>query len=254
MQADLDGRTPVQAGRVGEIHTWKNTHAKFFYSRQASSDIEVPSRAAGIRGSRPHLGRLSVCRRLLIVLAAVTLAGCGDEPAAGAPESRRADGPLDSGSRTGAAQPVDRRHKFAFGWIVLRNRSRTDAVLERVRLVRRSAGLHVHRVYAAGERRGVEYVGTSRRWPPPEIDLEAFKRVRGFVVRGRDTEVTEPVAGTAITVVMTARRRGRLGFEGVAIDYRVGKRRYREVFPHFFYACVETRRRCSAPLRVREGS
>lgn len=167
--------------------------------------------------------------RLLLVFA--SLAGCGNG---------LGNGPLDAEtSGAGYSQPVDVGERFSIGLPLLGNLGEQDAIVEQVRLVGVTGpldvlGLRTRPFPDDGPTLSFGMYG----FPPTEKPSHDASRVN--VVPG-DPELTE--AGTPLDVLqlvigVMATAPGIAAANGVEVTYRVGNKRYRELWKDAFELCA----------------
>jgi hypothetical protein len=147
---------------------------------------------------------------------------------------RTMGGPLacqGCGGGTGA-MPVSVGERVSFGLVYLRNHGSAPAVLERVRVLNATPGLVVLGALAVELSEGGS-VGVSREFPPRD-PRGRVHRLRGYTInRTHGKEETSQVI-----VGLTVARNGEFSFHHIAVDYRVGKQRYRAIFHESLGLCA----------------
>jgi hypothetical protein len=159
------------------------------------------------------------------------IVGCGDG---------LGDGPLDGSDSGGAySQPVDVGERFSIGLPLLGNLGAKDAVVEEIRLLRVTGPLEIlglrTRPYPDG---GPTISFGMYGFPPteePSHDPTEVNVVTGSPER-RPDEAPEQVLQLIFGVNATAP--GIAGNRGVEVTYRVGDKRYREVWNDAFELCA----------------
>jgi len=152
-----------------------------------------------------------------------------------------APGPLacpDACPRLALAFPVDVHRPFTYGLLLLRNRGRAPAVLERVRPGELTPGMRLVGAVVVPVARNPWHVTADdhARFPPANL-VGRVRALAGYAVaptRGPG-DALEVLLGFVLT------RAGRFGFRDLAVEYRVGERRYRAVFPYRLRVCAPAR-------------
>jgi hypothetical protein len=143
-----------------------------------------------------------------------------------------------TGSETGARFDVGK--PFSFGYVLLRNHGRTPARLERVRILGVTGGLELLGIQArpVPDQQGKGMFLEAFGYPPPEWPSQPLAGQRfvpvgtTFEPSGNPNEGLELVIGVRATTAGVARARA------VEFTYRVGGKRYREVYDGSMYLCV----------------
>jgi hypothetical protein len=152
------------------------------------------------------------------------------------------DGPID-GAENGLAyaQPIDVGRAMSVGITSLFNDGKEPAVVERVRLLGVSGGLELvgvgTRLFPQGD------VGTFAGdfgFPPERYPTKPLAEQNVLPVATLFNETTgEPNDGLQLVIGVRATKPGISAYRAVEVDYRVGRRHYRELFPHnYVHLCA----------------
>lgn len=151
------------------------------------------------------------------------------------------DGPVSAGtgtSETGQRLPIGER--VSFGYVLLTNTARTPATLESVRVLGVTGGLELlgirSRAVPDEQGRGM-FLGVAgyppNSWSSTSLETHHVVPVaRTFSENGNPNEGLELVIGVRATKPGVARARA------VEFTYKVGGRRYREVYDGAMYLCA----------------
>lgn len=137
---------------------------------------------------------------------------------------------------------------FTYGLPVVFNAGDDPAVLSDIEPVDPSPGLHVVHTRIGGSERKL-FAFSSGRWPDPELFTDLHP-VRGFVVHPQRVKGWD--RGVQLIFVLRAEDPGRYEFDAVAVEYRVGDSKHRDVLEIGLGVCVtKTRKlpnkRCNDP-------
>ena len=145
-------------------------------------------------------------------------------------------GPLacDVCDETFVGAPTRMNHAESFGSVTLENRGSSPARLEAVRLVQADDEIDLVGALVVVPSGEEPLIGSQRGYPPRQPGGTTH-RVEGFV---------------QILIGARIRRNGHFGFRGVAVDYRVGWRRYTAVFEHGLGLCAPPPRDACRPSAV----
>ena len=157
------------------------------------------------------------------------------------------DGPLDGGVGTIQGQRLEVKQPYTWGSTLLLNKAKRPARLERVRLLGVTGSLEllaVHTRPVPDERGQGLYLGDAgfprADYPTrPLAEQNVVPVPTTFSPEGTPYERLQVVLGVQVGEPGVAR------FEAVEITYKVGGRRYREVFEDSVYLC--------APVDVYKG-
>ena len=150
------------------------------------------------------------------------------------------DGPLDGGVGTEQGQPLDVKQPYTWGSTLLLNEGKKPAVVERVRLLGVTGSLEllaVHTRPVPDERGQGLYLGDTGF---PRADYPSRPLAEQNVVPVPTTFSPEgtPYERLQIILGIQVNEPGVARFEAVEITYKVGGRRYREVFDDSVYLCA----------------
>jgi hypothetical protein len=139
-----------------------------------------------------------------------------------------------SGLRLAVGQPV------SFGHVLLRNRSKTPAKLESVRILGMTGGLELLGVRARqipdGQGKGI-FIGILG-YPPPDWPSEPLEREHLIPVGKSFFEDGDPQEGLELVIGVRATKPGVARARAVQFTYTVGGRRYSEVDEGSMYLCA----------------
>ena len=180
---------------------------------------------------------VAVFAPLALVAGAAWFAGRSGE------SGRAVGGPLAclSCAEERSSIPARRNAPVSFGLVALVNRGSKPAVLEGVHALNRTPGMEVVRALVSRPRG----IGLVHGYPEPDA-ANPLRPVAGFVVPPDGTDQ----AAFQVILVLRIAQDGRAWFRHVAVDYRVGDRKYRAVFPESVALCtaaLDRRRRCALP-------
>jgi len=150
------------------------------------------------------------------------------------------DGPLDGGVGTEQGQPLEVKQPYTWGSVLLLNKGDKPATLERVRLLGVTGSLEllaVHTRPVPDERGQGLYLGDTGF---PRTDYPTRPLAEQNVVPVPKTFSPEgtPYERLQIILGVQVREPGVARFEAVEVTYKVGGRRYREVFDDSVYLCA----------------
>lgn len=152
------------------------------------------------------------------------------------------DGPLDGGVGTIQGQRLEVKEPFTWGSTLLLNKGKKPAKLERVRLLGVTGSfelLAVHTRPVPDERDQGLYLGDTgfprTDYPSrPLAEQNVVPVPTTFSPEGTPYERLQIILGVQVGEPGVAR------FEAVEVTYKVGGRRYREVFRDSVYLCAPT--------------
>jgi hypothetical protein len=150
------------------------------------------------------------------------------------------DGPLDGGVGTEQGQPLEVKQPYTWGSTLLRIDGKKPAVLKRVRLLGVTGSLEllaVHTRPVPDERDQGLYLGDTGF---PRADYPSRPLAEQNVVPVPTTFSPEgsPYEGLQIVLGVQINEPGVARFKAVEVTYKVGGRRYREVFEDSVYLCA----------------
>ena len=150
-------------------------------------------------------------------------------------------GPVEAGAGNAGGQRLGVGEDYSFGNVVLTNRSKSPARLEKVRVLGITAGFQVlgvraiptpvvpHEVY--------NYLGDFG-FPPSKYPSKSLAEEHVVPVAKTHDESGEPYEGLELVIGARATQPGVARARGVEFTYRVGGRRYRRVFEGSMYLCA----------------
>lgn len=150
------------------------------------------------------------------------------------------DGPLDGGMGTEQGQPLDVKQPYTWGSVLLLNKGKQPAKLERVRLLGVTGSLEllaVHTRPVPDERGQGLYMGDTgfprTDYPTrPLAEQNVVPVPTTFSPEGTPYERLQIILGVQVGEPGVAR------FQAVEVTYKVGGRRYQEVFDDSVYLCA----------------
>ena len=150
------------------------------------------------------------------------------------------DGPLDGGVGTEQGQPLNVKEPYTWGSTLLLNKGKKPAKLERVRLLGVTGSfelLAVHTRPVPDERDQGLYLGDTGF---PRTDYPSRPLAEQNVVPVPTTFSPEGTPYERLQVILGIQvgKPGVARFKAVEITYKVGGRRYREVFDDSVYLCA----------------
>jgi hypothetical protein len=150
----------------------------------------------------------------------------------------RVGGPLACGSEdcgAGGSIPVDVGKPVTTGYLVLQNRTNRPAVLDRLTLVGRPPQLNVVGVYAVrvGDNRYGGIPGLVRGFPPPGIGPK-IRPLAGTIVSHSRTFKDAVI----VLVGLRPTRKGSYAYDGLRLNYHVGKTRYVTSYAYAVRVCA----------------
>lgn len=150
------------------------------------------------------------------------------------------DGPLEGGVGNEQGQPLDVGQPYTWGSTLLLNEGKKPAVLERVRLLGVTGSLEllaVHTRQVPDERGQGLYFGDTSF---PRSDYPSRPLAEQKVVPVPKTFGPEgsPIEGLQIILGVKVNEPGVARFGAVEVTYKVGGRRYREVYNDSVYLCA----------------
>jgi len=149
------------------------------------------------------------------------------------------EGPVYAGGgRDISAAPADTGVPYSFGYL-LKNESTHPAVLERVRLVGVTGPLEVlglmARPHPSPPARGTFFMLPG--YPPADFPAVPFADLHVVPVAKTHSEGGEPNEGLMLIFGVQVNAPGATGARGIDYTYRIGKRRYRNVYEGSDYLC-----------------
>jgi hypothetical protein len=152
------------------------------------------------------------------------------------------NGPLDGGVGNIQGQPLEVKQPYTWGSTLLLNEGKKPATVERVRLLGVTGSfelLAVHTRQVPDERGQGLYFGDTGF---PRSDYPSRPLAEQNVVPVPTTFSPEgsPYEGLQIVLGVQVGEPGVAKFEAVEVTYKVGGRRYREVFEDSVYLCAPT--------------
>jgi len=150
------------------------------------------------------------------------------------------DGPLDGGVGTEQGQPLEVNQPYTWGSTLLLNEGKRPAVLERVRLLGVTGSLEllaVHTRPVPDERDQGLYLGDTG-FPRADYPTRPLAEQNVVPVARTRTPDDSPGEGLQVVLGVQVNEPGVARFEAVEITYKVGGRRYREVFDDSVYLCA----------------
>jgi hypothetical protein len=150
------------------------------------------------------------------------------------------NGPLDGGVGNEQGQPLEVGQPYTWGSTLLLNEGKKPVVVERVRLLGVTGSLEllaVHTRQVPDERGQGFYFGDSGF---PRSDYPSRPLAEQNVVPVPKTFSPEgnPYEGLQIVLGVQVNETGVARFEAVEVTYKVGGRRYREVYDDSVYLCA----------------
>ena len=157
------------------------------------------------------------------------------------------DGPLDGGGGITYGDPIDAGRAMSWGAALLTNLGTEPAVVERARLLRSTAnlellGIHSHLVGHGHTEKDQLLIGDRsgfplERYPSRPLREQNVVRVPDeYLPNGSPAEGLQIVFG--LRMAQPAGQPGLAGGSDVEVTYRVGSRRYREVYRYAVYLCA----------------
>jgi hypothetical protein len=144
-------------------------------------------------------------------------------------------GPVRTESATTTSLVADIGRVVTFGGIILKNYSKSPAVLESIRIdPRLDSGITLVDLKAAGKGRGIGMVGTDRVFPPEGMPPEAVRPLPGAIVPPLQEDDRW---GVEVLMAFKLNRPGQFGFKHAIIDYRIGGKRHRIRLSDGFVLC-----------------
>jgi hypothetical protein len=138
----------------------------------------------------------------------------------------------------GLAFPVDPNVPFTYGLLTIRNESDEDAVLDRVVPLDTTSGLRVVGEVALRTRDNPWNITASdhHRFPPPNV-TDVVRPLRGYRIppAAAKSDLHEVMLGLAVPGP------GEFAFHHLAVEYHVGKKRYRAIYPFGLRVCAPAR-------------
>lgn len=156
-------------------------------------------------------------------------------------------GPLDGGAGTIQGQRLEVKEPYTFGSTLLRIDGKKPATLERVRLLGVTGSfelLAVHTRPVPDERGQGLFLGNTG-FPRTDYPTRPLAEQNVVPVATTRTPAGTPGEGLQIVLGVQVGDPGVARFEAVEVTYKVGGRRYREVFLDSVYLC--------APVDVYKG-
>jgi hypothetical protein len=150
-------------------------------------------------------------------------------------------GPVSAGAGNAGGQRLGVGEDYSFGNVVLTNRSTTPALLEKVRVLGISPGFEVlgvraiptpvvpHEVY--------NYLGDFG-FPPAKYPSKPLAEEHVVPVAQTHDKSGEPYEGLELVIGARATQPGVARARGVEFTYRIGSRRYKQVFEGAMYLCA----------------
>jgi hypothetical protein len=150
------------------------------------------------------------------------------------------DGPLDGGGGTEQGQPLEVKQPYTWGATLLLNQGKKPAVVERVRLLGVTGSLEllaVHTRQVPDERDQGLYLGDTG-FPRADYPSRPLAEQNVVPVARTRTPAGDPGEGLQIVLGVQVNEPGVARFEAVEVTYKVGRRRYKEVFDDSVYLCA----------------
>lgn len=152
------------------------------------------------------------------------------------------DGPLDGGVGTIQGQPLEVKQPYTWGSTLLLNHAKKPATVERVRLLGVTGSfelLAVHTRQVPDERGQGLYTGDTG-FPRTDYPSRPLAEQNVVPVAKTRTPSGDPYEGLQIVLGVQVGEPGVARFEAVEVTYKVGGRRYKEVFEDSVYLCAPT--------------
>lgn len=148
---------------------------------------------------------------------------------------RRSGGPLacDDCDRTALGIPVRRYQPASFGPLTLDNPGSRPATLEAVRLLDTDPGFDLLDVLVVEPDGTAPLIAVDVGFPPLQPGGVTHP-VAGFTIE----PTKSPEQFIQILIGATITTRGTVGARRMAVDYRVGRMRYRAVYPYSIWLCT----------------
>lgn len=143
-------------------------------------------------------------------------------------------GSSETGQRLGVGEPL------SFGYVLLRNRAKTPATLERVRVLGVTGGLEVLGVHTrlVPDETGRGMFLAASGYPPTEWSTKPLADQHVIPVGKTFLENGDPNEGLELVIGIRASRPGVARARAVEFTYRVGGKRYREIDEGSVYLCA----------------
>lgn len=148
-------------------------------------------------------------------------------------------GPLDAGG-LGYSQPLGVGEIFSVALIFLQNEGRKPAVVERVRLLGVTGPLDFLgvRTRPVPDERGRGMIVGEYGFPPLAYAAEPLAEKNVVPVPKTFTEDGSPAEGLQLLIGVRTTEPGVAAYRAVEVSYRVGKRRYREIYESPVHLCA----------------
>jgi hypothetical protein len=171
---------------------------------------------------------------VVVASAAVLLATRGGTPGDGPVFGGTGSG--ETGQRLGVGEPL------SFGYVLLRNRAKTSATLERIRVLGVTGGLEVLGVHTrlVPDEAGRGMFLSAFGYPPAEWSTKPLADQHVVPVGKTFLEDGDPNEGLELVIGVRATRPGVARARAVEFTYTVGGKRYREVDEGSVYLCTPT--------------
>ena len=157
-----------------------------------------------------------------------------------------APAPLDGGVRIGVGDAVEVGKPYSWGSVVLRNRSGRPAVVDRARILRSTPNLelagpvHSHFVGYGHTEADQMIAGDASGFPPARWPSRPLAEQNVVRVAERIEDDGSPGEGLQIVFGLVVTAPGEARATAIEVTYRVGGRRYREVFYNTVTLCAPT--------------
>ena len=159
-------------------------------------------------------------------------------------QDRRARPPLDGGLRIGVGGAVEVGQRYSWGAVVLSNRGGRPAVVDRARILRSTPNLelagpvHSHFVGYASTEAGQMITLDETGFPPARWPSRPLTEQNVVRVAQRVQDDGDPDEGFQIVFGLIVTAPGEARATAVEVVYRVGGRRYRQVFYNTVTLCA----------------
>jgi hypothetical protein len=159
-------------------------------------------------------------------------------------QGRSAPPPLDGGPRIGVGGAVEVGQPYSWGAVVLQNRGGRPAVVQRARILRSTPNLelagpvHSHFVGYGHTEADQMIAGDQTGFPPARWPSRPLAEQNIVRVAQRIGDDGEPTEGLQIVFGLVVTAPGEARATAVEVVYRVGGRRYRQVFDNTVTLCA----------------
>lgn len=150
------------------------------------------------------------------------------------------NGPLDGGVGTEQGQPLDVKQPYTWGSVLLLNEAKKPATLERIRLLGVTGSLELLAVHTrpVPDERGQGLWFGDTGFPRTDYPSRPLTEQNIVPVPTTFSPEGNPYEGLQIVLGVQVNEPGVARFEAVEVTYKVGGRRYREVFDDSVYLCA----------------